>query len=408
MNDPPGERSPARRGPRAKHEVPMRHARVSLQLGTLLVICAACARSGDGTGPGTAVIASITVSVNDTSIVVGGVTRLHATAKDASGASISGSSIAFASDSPGVATVSATGIVTGIAAGRARLRASAGSASATLILRVTPATGLAASVTIAPIAATLSVGANLPLTITVRDAAGAVAGRPVTWTSSDGTRAAVSPAGVVSGQAPGTVTVTATVDGAVGSASVSVVTPPSGTVLSAGPTRVYKTPCAAIAAAHTGDTIEIDAATYVGDVCTITTTGLTLRGIGGRPKLDAGGTSAQGKAIWVIHNPSTVVENIEFANATVPDNNGAGIKQEVGNLIVRNCYFDRNQMGILTGADSTSDIVIERSEFAFSGQTPTPGYEHNIYIGAVRSFTLRWSYSHDVYDGNLVKSRART
>jgi len=94
--------------------------------------------------------------------------------------------------------------------------------------------------------------------------------------------------------------------------------------------------------------------------------------VGGRPKLDAGGVSAEGKAIWVIRNPSTTIENIEFANATVPDNNGAGIRHESGNLAVRDCYFNHNQDGILTGADSTSDVDIENTEFAFSGQTPTP------------------------------------
>ena len=179
-------------------------------------------------------------------------------------------------------------------------------------------------------------------------------------------------------------------------------------IVRAGPTRTYKTPCAAIAVAHANDVIEIDAATYTADVCVISTSGLTLRGVGGRPKLDAGGQSAEGKAIWVIRNANTTIENIEFANATVPDNNGAGIRHESGNLTIRNCYFNHNQDGILTGADSTSDVVIESSEFAYSGETPTPGFEHNMYIGAIHSFTLRASYSHDVFEGNLVKSRART
>ena len=71
--------------------------------------------------------------------------------------------------------------------------------------------------------------------------------------------------------------------------------------LSVGPGKTYPAPCAAIAAASDGDTIEIDAAgTYDGDVCAIPKNRLTLKGVNGRAKIDAAGKNSGGKGIWVI------------------------------------------------------------------------------------------------------------
>jgi len=175
--------------------------------------------------------------------------------------------------------------------------------------------------------------------------------------------------------------------------------------LAVGPGKPYATPCAAIAAAADGDTIEIDAAgSYDGDVCNIPKNGLTLKGIGGRAKIDAAGKNSGGKATWVISGNDTTVESIEFSGATVPDQNGAGIRQEGNNLTVRGCYFHDNDDGILTGSGTNSQIVIEFSEFANNGFGD--GMSHNMYIGNVGRFTLRYSYSHDSKIGHLVKSRA--
>jgi uncharacterized protein (TIGR03437 family) len=175
--------------------------------------------------------------------------------------------------------------------------------------------------------------------------------------------------------------------------------------LQVGPGRPFSKPCAAIAAAAAGDTIEIDAAgEYAGDVCAWNTDRLTLRGVGGRARIDAAGRSSQGKAIWVIGGADTVVENIEFSGAAVADKNGAGIRHQGGNLTVRNCYFHDNENGILGGDAAASHILVEYSEFANNGAGD--GYSHNLYIGRAGRFTLRFSYSHHSKVGHLVKSRA--
>ena len=88
----------------------------------------------------------------------------------------------------------------------------------------------------------------------------------------------------------------------------------------------------------------------------------------------------------------------------MPDHNGAGIRLEGAGLTVRNCYFHDNENGILTGANPAGDIVVEHSEFAHNGFGD--GQSHNLYIGGVRSFTLRFSYVHHAIVGHNVKSRA--
>jgi hypothetical protein len=88
----------------------------------------------------------------------------------------------------------------------------------------------------------------------------------------------------------------------------------------------------------------------------------------------------------------------------VPDRNGAGIRLEGRNLTVRNCYFHDNENGILAGSNGASDVLIEHSEFARNGAGD--GQSHNLYIGTVRTFTLRESYVHHAMVGHNVKSRA--
>lgn len=177
-------------------------------------------------------------------------------------------------------------------------------------------------------------------------------------------------------------------------------------LLSVGPGRALKSPSAAAAVAKDGDLIEIDAGDYRGDAAVWSANGLTIRGVNGMARLDAGGKSAQQKAVWIIRGNNTIVENIGFGGCRVPDHNGAGIRHEGAGLTVRHCLFHDNENGILTGANAESDILVEHSEFHHNGFGD--GYSHNLYIGRVRSFTMRFSSSHHSKTGHLVKSRAQT
>lgn len=114
-----------------------------------------------------------------------------------------------------------------------------------------------------------------------------------------------------------------------------------------------------------------------------------------------------GKGIWVMAVPNTAtttVVNIEFHQATVPDKNGAGIRLDSGNLVLRNTGFFDNENGILGGAGGTT-VTIERSEFARNGYGD--GYTHNIYIGNVGRLNVNASYFHEAKVGHNLKSRAK-
>src|SRR5205814_7057383 len=80
-----------------------------------------------------------------------------------------------------------------------------------------------ASVTVSPAAPTVSVGATVQLTATLKDANGNVlTGRSVTWASSTLGVATVSTGGLVTGVALGGTPITATSEGQSGSSAVTV------------------------------------------------------------------------------------------------------------------------------------------------------------------------------------------
>lgn len=175
-----------------------------------------------------------------------------------------------------------------------------------------------------------------------------------------------------------------------------------------GSSSLYRKPSDIARVVRSGSIVEIEAGEYPEDVAIWRQSNITLRGVGGRAHMQANGTAAQGKAIWVIKGNNVVIENIEFSGAKVPSRNGAGIRMEGTNLTLRNCHFHDNEMGILTGTNLASEILIENSEF----NNNTVNYKqhgrlgHNIYIGRIAKFTLKGSYIHDAETGHNVKSRA--
>lgn len=175
-----------------------------------------------------------------------------------------------------------------------------------------------------------------------------------------------------------------------------------------GPTRLYTSPNALYTAGviQDGDVIEIDYFTYSGNstLAYWNRNNITIRGVGGRPVLKAAGSYIFGKGIWVTAGNNMVIENIEFADATCPDKNGAGIRMDSGSLTIKNCYFHDSENGILTSALGSS-LTVEHSEFANNGYGD--GYSHNIYVGNIDTFTFRYNYSHHAKVGHLVKSRAK-
>src|SRR5439155_13253330 len=126
--------------------------------------------------------------------------------------------------------------------------------------------------------------------------------------------------------------------------------------------RQYTKPSQVMSLVQRGDTVEIDSGLYVKDVGAWNQDSLVLRCRIGYAHLDAQGTAAQRKAIWVINGKHTYVEGIEFSGCAIDSldgQNGAGIRLQSTGLECRRCYFHDNQEGILTGNDTTTEVTIE-------------------------------------------------
>jgi MYXO-CTERM domain-containing protein len=189
--------------------------------------------------------------------------------------------------------------------------------------------------------------------------------------------------------------------------------------LKVGPGATYSKPCDAVAAAQPNDTIEIAPGTYT-DTCTINVKGLTLKGVGGKPKIDLSGTDhpAQYKGIYVVQADDVRIENLELMGAHISDANGgnaAGIRVTGSNLVVHGCYIHDNQNGILgTEAVAGSSLTVENTELAHNAigdACNQGGCTHNIYVDFDK-LTFQYNWSHDVASdtpdkGHLFKSRSR-
>jgi hypothetical protein len=186
---------------------------------------------------------------------------------------------------------------------------------------------------------------------------------------------------------------------------VSQPAPNARRILRVGAKHEFNLPSEAAKVARDGDIVEIDAGEYT-DTAIWKQNDLWLRGVYGRPHLVAPAQPAQGKAIWVISGSNVVVENVEMSGARVPARNGAGIRAQGRGLTVRASCFHDNENGILTSNDPANWLVVEFSEFARNGFGD--GKSHNIYVGRVSRFEMRFSYSHGARQGHLVKSRAAT
>ena len=169
------------------------------------------------------------VALSPSSITVPATTTgtFNVTVKDTNGTVVTDRLVTWTSSNNSVATVSSSGVVTGVAVGSATITATSETKSATGTVSVTPAPVSTVTVTGNT---TVVVGSNTTLVATVKDANGAVLSRTVTWSSSNTSIATVTPSGVVHGVGLGTVTITATCEGKTGTASVNVVLVPVATV----------------------------------------------------------------------------------------------------------------------------------------------------------------------------------
>ena len=160
--------------------------------------------------------------------------------------------------------------------------------------------------------------------------------------------------------------------------------------------------------------IKVQAGTY--NECAIlpaTASHIWLEGVGGMAHMQ--GVVCGEKGAIVTNGQLTVIDNFEFSNLQIPCSEGmnaVGIRDQTGDLIVRNSYFHDSQGGILTGNTPTMNLTVLNSRFARLGIdinpscTSTGPWFHDIYVGTIASFTFKNSIAEQNLTGNVVKTRA--
>jgi uncharacterized protein YjdB len=178
--------------------------------------------------PAPAPVASVTVAPASSGLLIGATVQLSATTRDANNNVLTGRVVTWTSSNSAISTVSASGLVTAIAAGSATITALSETKTGTAAITVSaPAPVPVASVTVAPASSSLLVGATVQLSATTRDANNNVlTGRVVTWSTAGAGIASVSANGFVTAVTAGTTQITATSEGKSGSATITVSVPP--------------------------------------------------------------------------------------------------------------------------------------------------------------------------------------
>ncbi|CAN5399250.1 hypothetical protein BH10PSE14_BH10PSE14_21540 [soil metagenome] len=118
------------------------------------------------------------------------------------------------------------------------------------------------------------------------------------------------------------------------------------------------------------------------------------------------GTACEDKAAFVLRGQRATVDGLVFRGIHVTDGNGAGVRTEMGELIVRNAMFLDSQEGILGGEPTGQRITIDHSTFAGLGQCDqTPDCAHSIYLANEGSVTITHSRFERGTGGHYVKLR---
>lgn len=172
-------------------------------------------------------VITVRVAVNSVEVTpavgavsVGATLQLTATPRDAGGGPLD-RPVVWTSSDPAIATVNATGLVTGVATGPVTITATSQGKAGTAALTVRVAV---ASVMLSdPGGEPVAPGGTVQLTAVAFDGNGvALVGRNFTWSSSDNAVATVDDTGLVKGVAQGTANITATTEGKSGSVSIRV------------------------------------------------------------------------------------------------------------------------------------------------------------------------------------------
>jgi uncharacterized protein YjdB len=190
--------------------------------------------------PAAITVTSIGVSPTTASITAGATQQftVNATYSNSTTGPLT-SGVTWTSSNIAAATVSSTGLATGVAAGTTTIKASADGFTATAALTVTAQTMTVTSIAVSPATPSITVGATQQFTATATYSNGSTGNvtASATWASTNTTAATVNAAGLATGDSAGNTTISATLSGQAGSATLTIVasTPTAITVTPSDP-----------------------------------------------------------------------------------------------------------------------------------------------------------------------------
>lgn len=285
-------------------------------------------------GSSTPVLTSVRVSFDADTIETGLFDTATASGVDQNGASIGVAGVTWSSTSPSVATIRPDGVITGLSSGQTTLVATASGRQGQRMLTVVRP--VVAHLLMSPETARLVRGATLALVTSAITVNGRVVeGRPVAFTTSDATRATVTPSGVVTALSPGDVVVTAASEGTTASTNVTVtaipdsvqkvvIAPGSGSLSVGGTLQLSATLLDARGVTLTGRAPAWSVTGIVGaNVATVSRTGLVTATAPGTVLVQASSEGVFGTATIIVADnvdPSILVTfAVPVENALVGD-----------------------------------------------------------------------------------------
>lgn len=348
-------------------------------------------------------LATINVSITSSTIQAGQSTQASASGIDQYGASIATGALTWTSNSPN-ATVTATGLVTGVSAGQATITASASgkSGQVTVTVIVVPVlTTLTATVT----PSAIQVGQTAQATATAVDQFGAnIATGPVTWTATG--PATITTTGLITGVSAGTAQIVATAGGKTAVASINITSVPvppvlTSLVLSINPASIQ---VGANAQATVSGRDQFGAAIATGNIAWSSTNAVTVSATGfitgvsagtATVTATAGSVSVQGTititsapsvpvltSMSISVNPSTIVVGQNSQVSVLNGRDQFGMPIAIGTVAWSvTGPATVSQSGLVTGTNAGTARVTATAgaasafvDIAITGAPPPPGY----------------------------------
>ncbi len=344
----------------------------------------------------------VSVEPMTASIGVGEMQQFTATAYDADNMEIVGKTYTWETNSTTVATIDAMGLATGVGGGSTTITATVDDVSGTARLTVNdppdppdpppppppPPPPVVDRVAVSPSSPSIEEGETQQFSATAYESDNTeITGKTFTWTSSNTTVATINTSGLATAQDAGSTTITASVDGKSGTASLTVTEPPppppvvdrvavspSSPSIEEGETQQFS------ATAYEADNTQITGKTFTWSssnttVATISTSGLATAQDAGSTTISAEVDGKSGSASLTVTEP------------TPPPM----LRSRTGTISGRNNYSSG-------GSVTLSEVAGGKLKLEITGLS-TPGGAPDVFVALYTSNDINWPNSGSLPDG---------